>query len=119
MANQGDNAPDLASVLAALAKFAPAPSGTGVVHEQTQEPQTHYGSAPEASGSVVYDRFDPRRPAPQRRDVTVQKTSRPESPFIAADTITEWPMGLRCVMQMEKDNLAFKANVRKVCGRMD
>lgn len=116
----------LADILANLQSFVPAASGQGVIQEKGQPhgiPSEILGFAEISnqssdgfgiSTSTVYDRFDPRRPVPQRRaSAAAQKSSRPKSPLIAADTITEWPMGLRCVMQMAKDNTGFKAKVRK------
>lgn len=131
MGSDGDGAPpDLASVLQALASFAP-PQAAGErdasgLHPQqgidlnskpSQQPYQPWTSTTHSRSNAPFTEFpsigfptlDPR-PRPQLRGYN----ERPRSPAIDPATITEWPLGLKCVNYIAQDNPNFKPAVRKV-----
>lgn len=113
--------PELASILATLAQFAPPPTPSSNTQDQNQEPyQSTTPPIPENGIPQTYQHpyvpyhapapSDPRiRPTPQGRSTpTVEKL------IIDPATITEWSAGLRCVSKMSAQNRMFGETIRRV-----
>lgn len=110
MSGADSTTPDLASVLQALASYGTQEQQASQSHPPNYVNKSdNYNAAndPRLNGSY-------RQPHPQHRSHGSQPYE-PSSPAIDACSITEWPLGLRCVTQMSMQNSDFKPAVRKVC----
>lgn len=120
--NSNSQVPDLASVLATLARLAPARS------QQAQQqpiavPQHHLGQPyrPPASQGYGFSEESPAMIAPRPihsvddgYDPAAIPQHRSPPSLIDPATITEWSQGLRCVSKIASDNPNFKVAIRKV-----
>ncbi|KAF2097279.1 hypothetical protein NA57DRAFT_77533 [Rhizodiscina lignyota] len=123
MASDGNNVPDLASVLQALASFTtPQPPGPQQLAPQPPQESTSNTAFVQqlyqlnsSAGSENAPGSGPNlpQPRPQQRVVNdvVERTS---SPTIDPATITDWKMGLKCVSFISQANPNFKNAIRKM-----
>lgn len=127
MADNPIISPELASVLATLARFA-TPAATSLPSDQI--------SASEDAARSVYSRYengfgdsanvqhvlqeqtaDPRL-RPQHRSTPISRSSTPlAKAVIDPATITDWREGLRCVTKIAAQNANFSATIKRVRDR--
>jgi hypothetical protein len=123
MAQDGQQNPDLAAILATLASL-PKPEAQPYQDQQAyeqnhsyqgyQDPQQHYQPEPSHQYQPPPDPRLAGRPAPQHRQPPPKPQDRVSSPLIDPSTITEWKQGLRCVSKIAAQNPDFAPAVRKV-----
>lgn len=122
--------PELASILATLAQFAPPPVAPPNTQEYSQEPyrSTTPPGIPENHAAQAYQQpyasysttapSDPRvRPTPQGRSTPIpqgRSTPTTEKLIIDPATITDWSAGLRCVSKVAAQNRLFGETIRRV-----
>jgi hypothetical protein len=121
MAEDGQQNPDLAAILATLAslqKPESQPYPDQQAHEQSHGYQGYQQHQQQPEQSHHYQQSpDPRlvgRPAPQHRQPHPRPQDRVSSPLIDPSTIIEWKQGLRCVSKIAAQNPDFAPAVRKV-----
>lgn len=110
MADMDMQTPDLQSILATLASFAPpaqqsrtaTPSAAG--HDETRDESAKSATSPAQA------RIEDPRLRPQGRLTASTK------PMIDPSTITTWQDGLRCVTKIAAQNASFAASIKKVGG---
>lgn len=94
--------PDLASVLATLAQF--APNQTQLQHAQSNTTSANWQQSSLSSG----------KGAAAVLNVPQTRTPQPEKQVIDPATITEWSAGLRCVTKIAAQNRHFAESIRRV-----
>ena len=108
-----DSTPDLQSILATLARFAPSPSLVAVTADDglsLTPPARISRSVVVPSSHLPFDEF---HASPKVRQ---QCLINPASPNFVIDpaTITTWQDGLRCVTKIASENSRFASNIRQV-----
>ena len=96
-------APDLQSILATLANFAPPPQ-----QSLSATPSTNDNQWPEAATQHAQRKPEDPRLRPQGRSTASPK------PSIDPASITTWQDGLRCVTKIAAQNASFATIIKKV-----
>ena len=115
----GNATPDLQTILATLASFAPAAHPTGAAVSPYNVPAAHAPSTQveQAASTPPLQHKESRVDDPHLRPQS-RSTASPK-PMIDPATITTWTEGLRCVTKIAAQNAQFAAKIKRVCSSPD